>query len=393
MFFNILSDYITGYVHVVIEGYYIERFINICISKRIILWNMKRKRNIILHANIGIKDFKRLKEVARKTGCKIYIDKKKGLPFILNRYRKRKIFAICVLLILILLFTTSKFIWNIQIIGDGVDTDGIIQDINQCGVNIGMLKSKVDTKKVINDIRLKRDDIAWMGISLEGTNVIIEIVKAEKKPEIIDEKEYCSIISDKEGVITKISAQNGTLLVKPGDVVKKGDVLVGGWMEGKFTGIRYVHSNADIEAKVWYSKKEKMILSGETREKTGREEKRYGINLNNFKINLYKSLPKFKNYDTINENKKLKLFSNFYLPIEILTDTYYEVVLTPKTYTVEEAKKILSEKLENELSAEIEDKNSIINKQINTNEGDGYIEIEVIFEVLENIGTKEKIVN
>ena len=39
-----------------------------------------------------------------------------------------------------------------------------------------------------------------------------------------------------------------------------------------------------------------------------------------------------------------------------------------------------------------EDKNSIINRQVNFLEYDTYIEIEVIIETLENIGTKEKIV-
>lgn len=394
MFLKILSDYIMGYVHVVIEGYYIERFINICISKKIMLWNMRREKASILYANIGIKDFKRLKEIARKTGSKIAIQNKKGMPFLLNRYRKRKIFLFSLILIFLMLFLTSKFVWNIEVRGNvSIETGSIVQDLNECGLTTGKLKSKIDTKKMINDIRLKRDDIAWIGIHVDGTNVIVEIVEAEKRPEIIDEEDYCNIVSDKEGIITKISAQNGTVLVKQGDVVKKGDILVGGWMDGKYTGTRYVHSNADVQAKVWYSKKEKMILNQEVREKTGVEEKRYAIKFNNFKINLYKSLPKFKNYDTINENKKVKLFSNFYLPIEILTDTYYEVNFQPTSYTTQEAKQILIEKLETQLSEEVKETNNIVNKQVNVNEGDGYIEVEVIYEVLENIGTKEKLIN
>ena len=32
------------------------------------------------------------------------------------------------------------------------------------------------------------------------------------------------------------------------------------------------------------------------------------LNINNFKINLYKRLPNFENYDTIKEAKKIKLF-------------------------------------------------------------------------------------
>lgn len=38
------------------------------------------------------------------------------------------------------------------------------------------------------------------------------------------------------------------------------------------------------------------------------------------------------------------------------------------------------------------EEDKIVNKQINTYPGEGYVEVEVTYEVLENIGTKEKIV-
>ena len=41
---------------------------------------------------------------------------------------------------------------------------------------------------------------------------------------------------------------------------------------------------------------------------------------------------------TSNLNKKLKLFSDFYLPIEMIKKTNYELVNGEKTYTKEEAK-------------------------------------------------------
>jgi len=68
------------------------------------------------------------------------------------------------------------------------------------------------------------------------------VVEAHKKPEIIPEEEYCNIISDKEGIIEKVDAVNGTPAVKPGDIVKKGTVLIHGWMEGKYTGNRLTHA-------------------------------------------------------------------------------------------------------------------------------------------------------
>ncbi len=91
-----------------------------------------------------------------------------------------------------------------------------------------------------------------------------------------------------------------------------------------------------LEAKIWYSKKEKVFLKQQIQVPTGATEEKYTLNINNFKINFYKTLSKFENYDTINENKKLKLLSNFYLPIEIIKKTNYEYKYEEKTYTEEE---------------------------------------------------------
>lgn len=50
------------------------------------------------------------------------------------------------------------------------------------------------------------------------------------------------------------------------------------------------------------------------------------------------------------------------------------------------------EELEEKLKQEIENIEGIVNRQVNVYENEGYIEVEVIYEVLETIGTKERIV-
>lgn len=393
MFLKILLNYILGYVNIRVEGFFIERFINICISKKILLWNMKREKSTILYANIGIQDYKKLKNIAKKTKTRINIQSKKGMPFLLHRYRKRKIFVGLLAIIFIALFMMSKFIWNIEIKGNTrISKTEIMEELNKNGLKIGTYKRKLNANSVINKVRLDREDIAWIGIDIEGTNAIVEIKETSEAPELIDENEYCNIVSNKEGMITKINVQNGTAVVKEGDIVKEGDTLVLGYLEGKYTGIRYVHAKADIEAKIWYSKKEKVFLKQQIRVPTGATEQKYTLNINNFKINFYKTLSKFENYDTINKNKKLMLFSNFYLPIELIKKTNCEYKYEEKIYTEEELTQITQEKIEKELEEEIVQTENIINKQTNIYPNEDYIEVEVIYEVLENIGSKDKII-
>ena len=148
----------------------------------------------------------------------------------------------------------------------------------------------------------------------------------------------------------------------------------------------------EIQAKVWYSKKEKMNLNQMSVRRTGKKKKRFNIKFNNFQINLYKSIPNFEKCDKINTEKKIKLFSDFYLPISLGISTYYELQEQEINLTKEEAEEILVQKLKTELSEEIKEKNNIKDEKINTSEDENSIEVEVIYEVLENIGTEEKII-
>lgn len=393
MLIKIILSYIIGYVRVQVEGYYIERFINICTNNKIVIWNLKRDKNIDLYLNVRTKDFKEMINAAKRTKCKVKILKKKGAPFIAHRYKKRKLFVTLLIMIILLIGISSNFVWNVEIKEeDGKEIAGLIEDLEECGLKSGIPKYKLDTKELINSIRLKRQDIAWIGIELKGTNAIVKVVKSDEKPDIIKEEEYCSIVADKAGIITKISAQNGTAQVKVGDTVNVGTILISGWMEGKYTGIRYVHSKGEIQAKVWHTKSKKIYLNQEIKEETGNIENKYSIKINNFKINLHKGVSKFEIYDTINEEKKFKIFSDFYLPISIIKMTNKEERKVQKTYTIEEAKNIGISELEEELQNEIENKENIVNKNINIYENEDNVEVYVTYEVLEDIGTKEKIV-
>ena len=392
MLIKIIINYIIGYLRISVEGYYIERFINMCRNNKITIWNLKREKNVKLRLNIGIKDLKDIVKIAKQSKCRIKILNKKGMPFVFNRYKKRKIFFGLLILIIILLGISSNFIWNVEIIEEnGEQLENINQDVKKSGLETGVLKAKINTKEIINRIRLERNDIAWMGIELKGTNAIVKVVKAQEKPEIIDEEDYCNIVSDKAGIITKINAQNGTLAVKVGDTVNVGTSLINGWMEGKFTGIRYVHAKGEIEAKVWHTKNKLIPYNATERIETGNIENKYIIKINNFEINLSKKLSKFEIYDTINTEKNFKLFSDFYLPISLVKVTNKEIK-EEKIEDLEKAKSLGIKELEEELNNEIEDKEKIVNKIINTNERKNGIEISVTYEVLENIGINEKIV-
>ncbi len=394
MLLKLIINYILGYLTINVEGYFIERFINMCRNKNILLWNIKRKNSSFIICKIGIKEFKKIRDIARKTKCKITITSKKGIPFIFEKYKKRKIFLLMMCIISGLLFVLSQFVWNIEvkITGDTLNEDEIINSLNENGLYIGEKKSSIDVKEIINNVRLKREDISWIGIEIKGTNAIVEVVEAEEKPEVVDENDYCSIVSDKPGKILKVIANNGTAMVKPGDIVKAGSLLIAGWIEGKYTGTRFVRADGKIDALVWYTETASVKLNEKKIEKTGNTEKKYALNINNFRINLYKKLSNFEKYDTIYTAKKIKIFSNFYIPVELIECNNFEIKEENVNYSEEEAKAEAKKRAEEKLNDKVKDKENIRNVTVNYTVEEDEVKAEVTYEVFENIGTNEKIV-
>ena len=391
MLFTWLYVYIFGSVDIVVEGFFIERFINSCKLKNIIFLSSKIEKGTILRARIRKSDFKKIRHIAKKTSCKVALEGKNGLPFVLKRYRKRKVFAIAIFVIAFFCFGVTRFIWNIDVVGnEKISKEELLAELANYGIKEGNLKSNIDVEKIKNEISMSHDDLSFIGVDIEGTNVIVKIVEATEKPEIIDENTKTNIIADKSGVISKIVVRSGTARVQVGDTVQKGDILVEGIMEGKYTGIREVNSDADIFVKSTYQKEKKEAFVQKISERTGAKQKSYEIYLNNFKFFFNKGVSNFKKCDTIRVYKKVKLFSNYYIPVEIVENTEFELDENFKTYTEEE----LTEKIANELKEEL-------NKQLNLSEDDK-LEIQVdsiaddngvtakiVYSVEEKIGTKE----
>jgi similar to stage IV sporulation protein len=116
--------YFKGYVYVRLSGYAPERFLNLCGSRDILIWNLKSIADGYEFC-ISVAGFKQLRPILKKTRTHIRIIKKYGMPFELYHYRKRKMFAMGMILFAGLLYYLSGFIWNIEV-------NGMVDSLNHC---------------------------------------------------------------------------------------------------------------------------------------------------------------------------------------------------------------------------------------------------------------------
>ena len=170
-----LWRYTRGYLRIRITGSGTERFINGCRHRNIRLWNLQVV-NGAYEVNMFVCDFKKLKTILRKTGTKVTIVKRIGLPFFLLRYRRRKLFFAGCVLCFALLVMLTRFIWDIDLSGNQIYTrEQILHYLENNKVHTGMVKSKVNCGKIAADLRRNYKNIIWVSASIDGNRLCIRV--------------------------------------------------------------------------------------------------------------------------------------------------------------------------------------------------------------------------
>ncbi len=337
-----LLNWFRGYLHVRIKGISPERFINLCNNKKIFIWNLKQVEEEY-RFNITVKNYRKLRPIARKTGLIPKITRKVGFPFLLYRNRKRKGFIIGIGLCALLIFIMSLYIWDISIVGGSKYTsEAMIKFLNKNQIHIGMLQKKVDCQEIEEEIRLAYNDIGWVSAEIRGTRLIIKITETNMPAPAKAAMKPSHMVATKDAIVQKIITRSGTPLVRSGDVVKKGDILVSGILtvKGDFDEIlRYqpVVADADIICKSFYQYKDSFDLTYYDKIFTGKIKKGYYFGFFGKKLFLYNPRNSYEKYDIIVNENSLHLTDSFYLPFLYGTITTRQYKEEKKNYTKEEA--------------------------------------------------------
>lgn len=352
-----LISYIRGYLRIRIMGYSTERFLNACRHRGICLWGLEAVSGAY-EMNISISGFKKLKPIIRKTGTKVTILRKSGLPFYLFRYRKRKLFFAGACSFVFLIFWMSHYIWNIDITGNTSRTDEtLLEFLATKSVKNGMAKSDVSCQRIVRDIRKEYDDIIWVSASIRGTRLIIQVKENEDSPTALaggskEEEEPLrpvDIVADKGCVIESAIVRNGLLKTKIGAKVKKGDVLVSGQVPvnndaGETVGYQYHVSDADIIGKTKITYSDSCSNTCTQKEDFDVRKKQYSLTLGNVRFSFGGIKNDYEHFTMYGEQGQLKLFDNFYIPVYWWAREAVPYTPRKKQRAKEEIQQILTER-------------------------------------------------
>lgn len=381
---------LKGFVRVSVAGRFVERFLNLCKNRKIHIWNIKKHGEELLHLDMGIESFKRMPEVAYKSRTRVRIISRHGLPFVIQRHKKRKAFAVSAIAATALFLYITSFVWVIEVEGnEKLSAEQIVAELEKNGFRKGQFRYGNDIQSLQNKMLVDVEELSWLWVEIKGTRAIVQVKEKVPIPQIVDKDIPCNVVAERDGLITQINATCGEKAVKVGDVVKKGDLLIGGISQTAYDGLHYFHSSGEVSARTWYTCVADYPLKETKFLKTGKFFSKNTINFFGFRVKLYrdKKMP----YAHSEEQAQVYSFSlgkNMVFPVSLERKICYELAAEEENHTFDSALEKALAKAYDELENQLGQGAVVVNKGYElVSESDEQITVKATCECIEDIGT------
>lgn len=342
-----LYNYFCGTIQIEIFGEFSERFLNILAAEKIKFWKVK-KINEYIYVECYKKDILKIKKLRRKAFVTVKIISKFGFPLVLNKYKNRYGIAVGIALFFILLLIFSNHLWVINVNGNkDINSKEVINSLYSLNVTEGMKLSKIDTDVLKQKLILSSDNISWASLNIEGCVLNVNI--SEFNDSFTFDNPPCNLIALSDGIITKMNIHSGNYVVRIGQTVTKGQVLVSGITTEK--GVNsFIHSSGEIFASVPDTVNITVNKTFNYKSSTGEHKNKFFVKI----FNCYIPLNFGDFYGNFNETfsaKEIHLFGEK-IPIKIIKHSAIYIENKQKQMNYEEAYnyalKELEEKLKNQ---------------------------------------------
>ncbi len=250
MFWENFLNFLKGYVDFRAEGGFPERFINLCSANGADIKNVKMFRETI-SGSCSVKSYRKIRKIAKKSGMKVRITGKHGMPFFIHRNRKRTGIIFGFIFMIIVTSFLSDRIWVVSVKGnEQIPAEEIINSFYDLGVKTGVRKDSLNPKEIARTALTQVDGLMWDAVNINGCKVTIEIKEQVKKDIVPEDDEVPSnIVASNSGQVTRIENFVGTAVVEVGSAVEKGDIIVSGAVINKDESVSFYKAEANVIAK------------------------------------------------------------------------------------------------------------------------------------------------
>ena len=314
----------------------LNRFIKKCIDNNINLYNISYKKDKII-VLIDVKDYLKIKRLNYYS--KIRVIKYDGVLNVKKIIKDNMFYIMVILLAFIWMNLVTNYIVDIEIIHSNSGVRRLLKDeldknnVKKFSLAYSFEELDSITKKILAD---NKNNLEWVSIKKDGMKYIVRAEERIIKSEEVSDKPR-DIVASKDAYITKVISNKGNVLVRQGEYVKKGTVLISGKIT-LYDEVKGVTSaSGSVYGNVWYESTVEIPKEISSEKLTGK--KRYNLNVGN-KILLKNKYEHFK-------QKNIREIKIFGIKIKIYREEEVEIIKnkTDDEYALSRLKEEFDKKL------------------------------------------------
>ena len=389
---NLWFDRFKGIVLLYVKGEKAVDFLNAAVQKQIKVWSIRKVDEECIGFFILISDISQLRNLRRDYHVQFSFGKREGLWFHWQRVKKNGSFVLGGFLFVLLVTLLSNTVWEIKITGASKEIEyRIMKQLDEMGVKRGALQFGLHTPQEIQkEITKQNANITWVGVERKGTVYHLQVVE-KTIPKVSQPPENRHLVAKKAGVVSYILADKGEPKVKVNQYVKKGQVLISGYI-GKEDEPVPIAATGKVLAETWYETTIILPLENRLDTLTGHSKSKYGFSV--FGQSFYfpwLENPNFTSFYT-EERRNPIYFFKWKLPITWNEKICYETERVETHYTRQEIQKLGVKLAHEKMRQEISGASSVYGiKVLRQRETNGKVEITYHFQMIESIGVYEPI--
>ena len=285
------------------------------------------RNDLTLQLTVSHADYRTLQEIAEKLGANVKIFYTRGLNKTFRALLRRPVLPLVAILTIVLGFYLPSRVFFVSVEGNvAIPTNLILEAAEDCGIVFGAARRQVRSEVIKNALLQKIPELQWAGINTKGCTAVISVrEKTVQETRAEQNKQVCSIVAARDGIIQNCTVYEGNPLCSVGQAVKAGQTLVSGYVDcGTMT--KATRANAEVKALTFRELELISPAASATRGELHATKTLYSLKIGKKVINFYKDSGIL---DTtcakIYSEEYVHLPGGFQLPVAIIKQTlqYY----------------------------------------------------------------------